>query len=79
MSEVLGDSEDCGLSDDVGFGEGESVFEVCELPSPTARYVIVARFGALEPVEEPIIAYCFPSGISKKGLGSGHSSQQCTS
>lgn len=33
LSEELGESEDCGLSDD----EGESVFDDCEPPSPTAR------------------------------------------
>ena len=72
--EELGESEDCGLPDD----EGESVFDDCELPVPTASMVIVLRFGALLALEDPAIAYCFPSGTSKNGRAEGHSSQQCT-
>lgn len=59
--------------------EGAAVEEGESLPPPRALPVIEARFGALDPILPPIVAYATGSCSAKKGLGSGLSLQQFTS
>lgn len=74
-AELEGLSDDCGRSEEEGGGVEEGRLP---LPLPVARPVMEARFGALEPVREPTVAYALPSWSAKNGRGSGDSLQQST-
>lgn len=79
------DDDEPEPEDDAAFVDcGAEVFDAEELSSsssellPLARPVNLARFGAVEAVMEPIVAYAAPSCRAKKGRGSGDSWQQST-
>jgi hypothetical protein len=53
--------------------------ELLPPPPPETLPVMVARFGALEPVLPPIVPYALGSCNAKKGRGTGFCWQQSTS
>lgn len=59
-----GELEEDGESDD-----GAGVDEGFELPLLAASPVMDARLGASDPVDDPTVAYAFPSCRLKKGRG----------
>ena len=72
---ALGASVDGRGKFDPAVAEGLGVGAVS---APSALPVMVARFGADEAVEVPMVAYALPSARAKKGRGAGDSAQQFT-
>lgn len=66
------------LDDEPFEDESGALVEEGDLPSSDTNPVMLARFGALDAVDCPIIAYCWPSPREKNGRGSGDSLQQST-